>query len=280
MSKSDGKDPPKDGRFRKGQSGNPNGRPKKPRSPIADALTLKMAEQKVTVRDTDGSHELTGIEVAYKARFKSVVGGSAMAQRDYIRAFEEADAARRAKIDEEIEWAHNYIRDARPIFERAAQRGEPEPPELVHPDDVIIDPKLGVRFRGPFVGDLRAALDKVIAFRDALLLQSILDDRCALKADRADPERWPGTARLMMNIVEMLLPVRFRKTEKQIFQKAFEYRRTPKRQLVKDVHAAWKAAGLPVPRGATFPPFRQGVRMTEQILEDLGHPLPLLAELD
>ena len=204
MSKSDGKDPPKDGRFRKGQSGNPNGRPKKPRSPIADALTLKMAEQKVTVRDTDGSHELTGIEVAYKARFKSVVGGSAMAQRDYIRAFEEADAARRAKIDEEIEWAHNYIRDARPIFERAAQRGEPEPPELVHPDDVIIDPKLGVRFRGPFVGDLRAALDKVIAFRDALLLQSILDDRCALKADRADPERWPGTARLMMNIVEML----------------------------------------------------------------------------
>jgi hypothetical protein len=47
--------------------------------------------------------------------------------------------------------------------------------------------------------ETRDALSKILKWRDALLIQSVLDDRCASKAERRSPETQPGTALVHMD---------------------------------------------------------------------------------
>ena len=54
--------PPKNGQFKKGQSGNPKGRPKKPSQPVSTAyLFRKIANERVVVEaKSEGDHDALG----------------------------------------------------------------------------------------------------------------------------------------------------------------------------------------------------------------------------
>lgn len=55
--------PPKNGQFKKGQSGNPKGRPKKPSQPVSTAyLFRKIANERVVVEAKSGREIMTGWE--------------------------------------------------------------------------------------------------------------------------------------------------------------------------------------------------------------------------
>ncbi|MEQ1899240.1 MAG: DUF5681 domain-containing protein [Devosia sp.] len=257
--------PPKDTRFQKGKSGNPNGRPRKPKNPPAiNDLILEVANQTVTGREGDRTTQMTAFEGALKAQLKSAFGGSPIAQRDWIATATRAAAQKQEEIDEEIGWANDYIRKARALFADAAKKGLPEPELSCHPDDIIIDEQRGILFTGSAIEGGWEAIEKVVKVRDALLLQSVLDDRNATQATLADPENRPGGALLLMFLIERVLPTRFRLTRTQLIMKDWPYRRTRKRELVRLAYQTWKAAGLKLPRGTIFPSFAIGVGMAEE----------------
>src|SRR5690606_1421835 len=77
--------PPEHTRFKKGQSGNPKGRPKKD-APLVDdersanALALREAERRISVREGGEVRAMTTIEAIYRAQCASALKGNAHAQ--------------------------------------------------------------------------------------------------------------------------------------------------------------------------------------------------------
>jgi hypothetical protein len=75
--------PPKHIQFKKGQSGNPKGRPKKPKN--LAALILKTFGDKVIVKGPGGLHSMTKLEAALVQLANKALGGDLMALREVIR---------------------------------------------------------------------------------------------------------------------------------------------------------------------------------------------------
>jgi len=75
--------PPKHSQIQKGQSGNPKGRPKKPKN--LAALILKIFGEKVVVRTPGGTHSMTKLEAALVQLINKALGGDPRALREAIR---------------------------------------------------------------------------------------------------------------------------------------------------------------------------------------------------
>jgi hypothetical protein len=98
------RDPPKDTRFKKGQSGNPKGRPKGSGTlSQAAKVTLEAANRKVTIREGGVARELPAVDAITLAQQKSALGGSALAQKHFLDRYEKAETARREQVEEDNE---------------------------------------------------------------------------------------------------------------------------------------------------------------------------------
>lgn len=276
------KHPPQHTRFKKGQSGNPKGRPKKLHlvddSRSANSLILKEAERPVSIREGEETREIPAIEAAVRAQlWTATKKGNAYAQKHFIERYDEAERKRRAEIAERIELWELYVEIKRAEIAEAKAKGEPLPLPLPHPDDVIIDYEEGVRFIGPMNEEGAARLWETIAFRGALLLQDALDRRLFDKQDSDDPLDGPGTALVFAQCLNNSVPERFRLSDIEMIMKMERYSGIPKRVLLKEVFSAWRAINPKARRGKTFPPVRYAKAVLEfldECIANLGRQLP------
>lgn len=88
--------PPVETQFKKGQSGNPNGRPKKPTQ--AQRAILKQINTKVTVSEKGRSRRAPFTEVVVSQMMKDAARGDSRARRDYFRLLKDLEG-----IEEEPE---------------------------------------------------------------------------------------------------------------------------------------------------------------------------------
>lgn len=155
--------PPRYAQFRKGQSGNPAGRPKKVRSPeqpLAGAETDKILRaqlgREIALKGPGGAKTMKVLEAISLAQQKSALAGNSAAQREILkqaRLLEERELMRerhQSELEEKrfkgaLQWKAKQAR----IWAKAKKGCEPDNP-WPHPDDFILDHHKGKwTIRGP-----------------------------------------------------------------------------------------------------------------------------------
>ncbi len=149
--------PPKSGRFRKGQSGNPRGRPPKPTTQSAlvparfptRALLRAEAARPITVTDASGRQTLPSAAAVTRALLLKAMRGGVLAQRTVLQLLLAEDERFHREYKERVEFWQNYKERSRAALEAARKAGEDPPDFLPHPDDVVLNwHTLEVRFLG------------------------------------------------------------------------------------------------------------------------------------
>jgi hypothetical protein len=98
--------PPRHTRFKKGQSGNPEGGRRHRKKPSIAELVFRILNEKVPVR-VDGEQKWkTRIEVAIHKQTQNAMNGSRLALNDLVRILSAADDAMNGGAEPEIRYAN------------------------------------------------------------------------------------------------------------------------------------------------------------------------------
>ena len=163
--------PPTEHRFRKGQSGNPRGRPRGSRGKAqpqfdpgqrpTNELILQEAYRPVTIREGDEIFEIPAIQAVMRAMGVSAMKGNRLAQKtltEMVQRIEDAEVQSRL---ESLETFLTYKTKWTEEIERCKRDGRPIPTPLPHPDDVILDFRKGtVKIGGPLTKEEKAKWDE------------------------------------------------------------------------------------------------------------------------
>jgi hypothetical protein len=262
------KRPPEDTRFKKGQSGNPKGRPKRTAleggSKRARNLILDEAERPITIREGDETKQMPAVQVVLRAAIKSAANGNAYAQKHVIERFAWADRERQAEIEVSNAYWQDYVDRHRAAIAEAERNREKPPTPLPHPDDVIIDEEKWVRIVGPIDAAEVAKLEESLKLRDVLIMQNALDVR--LSTDLNGKDR-PGTALVFASLMNDAVPARFRLSDAEFITRMMRYEGTPKRALLKMVYGSWRDLGRNLRRGHTSPPLQTAIEQVNMVFD-------------
>lgn len=177
--------PPKETRFKPGQSGNPNGRPKKQRGPekldplkqaFQDAL-IEESNRPVTLNEGGKQVTMPASTAVLRATHLAAIKGSSQAQRTLIHAYldieQRAQAAHAQLLGRALDLKITLEENLRKWI--ASGRDEQDIP--IHPSDIEIDAQtLDVRHYAPLTAEgLRARCD-LIEFRNELLKAIAFDE--------------------------------------------------------------------------------------------------------
>jgi hypothetical protein len=192
--------PPVEHQFKKGTSGNPNGRPKKKASQpgfgilgggIGDRLgaaALDEATRPVTVREGDKVSEIPAIQALLRTMFRAAAQGDTKAGRQLLELISQAENSRSTTALEILEAALKFKEKSAAIFELHERQGI-DPPELLpHPDDLIIDEATGeVTIDGP-TSEEQAGAQKLVREKAMESIGRYFEVETALKDDPKNHE--------------------------------------------------------------------------------------------
>jgi hypothetical protein len=163
--------PPVEYRFKKGQSGNPRGRPRRssakasprfdPGERPTSRLILEEAYRPVTIREGQDVFEIPAIQAVMRAMGVSAMKGNRLAQKTLAEIVQRVEDAEVQSRMESLETFLTYKMKWTEEIERCDVAGLPSPSPLPHPDDVILDFRKGtVSIRGPVTKEEKAEWDK------------------------------------------------------------------------------------------------------------------------
>ena len=187
--------PPEGTRFKKGQSGNPGGRPKGKKIQLPGLkeermkmIILQEAYREIKVRDGERTVTVPIAQAVLRSLAVNAVKGQHRSQRLFAELLSAVETSHKALHDEWLQTARQYKVDWEIELNRRGRLGilgAPEP--LPHPDHVIIDLQVGTaRVVGPSTKEEKAAWDKHMA-RKAEFELAIIELKAMLKAE-TDPK--------------------------------------------------------------------------------------------
>ena len=136
--------PPGHTRFRKGQSGNPSGRPKRKITERAKEIALQEAYRLVPVRDGDKIVKMPAVQAVHRSQIALAAKGNGPAQRAVLRVVQAIEKEGHDLNMERLQAAIEYKAMANREAERRRRLGityvDPNAP---HPDDIEVDMHTG-----------------------------------------------------------------------------------------------------------------------------------------
>ncbi len=234
--------PPAKGRFAKGQSGNPRGRPRK--TPVKPKIIdpsirdrfLRMAESLVQSREGQKVPISDGVRHAEAA---AALKGNVQAQKHFLDRQERFTADLIAEIREDHEAWRSYIADYRKI-EKA---GQAIPPEWFHPDDLIFADGSHVMVRGGDPIEATRARQYLLRLRDLWLLQAEMHRRDA--GPKSSVRDLPIlTSEVLALLINQRLPTRLQLSDSDLFWRTLGHGGLKKRVLERQLKQAWADFGF------------------------------------
>ena len=148
--------PPKSGRFKKGQSGNPAGRPRKSKNKeptlvdMLQSIVLEEGYREVTIQGKDGPTSIPVVQAALRSQGLKAAQGNVQAQKQFIAAVERVAAEEYRKRSEAFFNAVKYKEDKLAEIEEYRKHNKKPPLMLPHPDHMeLVYETQEVIFHGP-----------------------------------------------------------------------------------------------------------------------------------
>lgn len=184
--------PPAAGRFEKGKSGNPKGRPKgsrnKPKPPALNEERMKtiiLQEAYRTIKVNEGASQVSVpmAQAVIRSLAVNAVKGNQRAQRLFTQLLSTTERDNKRLADEWLDTAITYKVEWERELERRARLGIEAPAPIPHPDDIIIHMNTGlVEVKGPMTKEDKVLWDDMRERKRGLeaelaeLQQVLIDD--------------------------------------------------------------------------------------------------------
>lgn len=159
--------PPKATQFRKGQSGNPVGRPKGAKSKLPHLneerlkdIIIAEAYRTIKVREGERNVTLSMAEAVVRSISVSAAKGQHRSQRLFTQLLRTTETENKRLANEWLQTAIEYKVEWEKEIARCERLGLPVPEPLPHPKDIEIDMKTGqVLVKGPFTPEQKERWD-------------------------------------------------------------------------------------------------------------------------
>lgn len=248
--------PPKHARFAKGKSGNPRGRPKKPKPrPLklsdapSDGFLAAEAYRPIALRENGQGIELPAIQAVLRAAVANAIKGNRLSQKyvlEYVARMEELHF--QLKMDHYRRLEALKRQGERALAEHERQ-GLPPPDLLPHPDDIALNSSTGeVRIDGPETPEEVHIYEHNVRLRDHALLRSAHVSQLRRKAGIKSEDGKICLYMLLAHLLDRTLPRRYRWQEHDAVWLIMDYKSMTRRERERRIDAEFAELDATKPR--------------------------------
>lgn len=247
--------PPRHTRFAKGQSGNPHGRPRKPKprptrlsDAPSDGFLEEEAYRSIALRENGQGIELPAAKAVLRALVAGAIKGNRLSQKyflEYLARMEELHL--QAKMQHYVR-LEALKRDGERALAEHERRGLPPPELLPHPDDIVLNPATGEAWiNGPAIPEDVHFYEHSVQLRDlALMYSAHASERRGKAAKRQEDSFCPYV--VFAQLLDHYLPRRYRWQENAEVFLMMEHHNMSRRERERRIDAEFARLNATKPR--------------------------------